>query len=455
MAEPEVRLPYETRARRKHKKARTGCGICKKRRIKCDEGKPACANCVKHRVRCDFARLHSLAANETSAQTQAQFPLHVHSPNSTPPSRADEQVPVDIRRFELRTPPLAGGGHSSQLDHDLAQIPAKELIRLELLHNYNTLTSLTLSGDPVLKNVWRINVPKVGFSYTFVLRSIFALSALHISLYSVEKRELYLKAARCQHSAALQDIVAELSHLTSENCSAIYIASVLTFFYAWASPHQEGDTFLINDSGPSEWISSLKGVNEISRTWKMDLCNGPFGMLFQLGNSGVEVITAKHQTSTAWMSTTEHIQLTSLRRTIASAAYNVQAAAVYKKSIDVLEVCFCTSFFSSNVYRSQVSNPITQHDFTSESSLPVTATTIVHWWLFTMEDDFIEFLNKRDPLTLVIFCHFCVLLKSLSSYWWTQGWLSNPLREIWNVLDERHRLWIRWPIEEIGWSPSM
>lgn len=71
-----------------------------------------------------------------------------------------------------------------------------------------------------------------------------------------------------------------------------------------------------------------------------------------------------------------------------------------------------------------------------------------------MDDQFIEMLNQRSPLALVVFAHFAVLLKYLGSCWWMQGWPTHLLQEIWEHLDQEHRVWIRWPIEEIGWLPS-
>ncbi|TVY16401.1 putative transcriptional regulatory protein, partial [Lachnellula arida] len=34
-------------------KTRTGCGICRKRRIKCDEQKPSCYHCIRSGWKCD------------------------------------------------------------------------------------------------------------------------------------------------------------------------------------------------------------------------------------------------------------------------------------------------------------------------------------------------------------------------------------------------------------------
>jgi hypothetical protein len=35
-----------------------------------------------------------------------------------------------------------------------------------------------------------------------------------------------------------------------------------------------------------------------------------------------------------------------------------------------------------------------------------------------------------------------------------EGWSIHLISGIYDSLDEEHRLWLRWPMEEIGWVPS-
>lgn len=44
-----------TKTRRHHSKSRTGCTVCKTRRIKCDETKPACRQCVNYDRQCSYS----------------------------------------------------------------------------------------------------------------------------------------------------------------------------------------------------------------------------------------------------------------------------------------------------------------------------------------------------------------------------------------------------------------
>ncbi|KAL7783450.1 hypothetical protein V8C37DRAFT_397117 [Trichoderma ceciliae] len=421
---------HEPRARRRHQKSRAGCGICKRRKIKCDEGKPSCANCARHGVECDFPRSMTTPPRNTEAASRS------------PPNRT--QIPAP---------------GNAVIPDGFGRIPILESIHLELLHNFTTLTSQTLSGDPVLKNLWRINVPKVGFAHDFVMRSIFALSALHMSLFATDKREFYLNIARSEHGAALREISSVLSHVTAENCSAIYIAATLTFLYAWACPRQPGDFFLVSNAGVAEWVFLLQGVRSISESWATELRQGPFSPMFRLGHSRIEYGTRDYRTSAAWLSSVEHAQLMYLRRTVMQAASDAQATAVYQENIENLETCFCSVLgASSNASPGQGCSPMSPQGVMDGGALPVAPvvlTSTIYAWLYKMNHSFIELLVQRDSLALVIFAHFCVLVKFLGGCWWMNGWSTHLLQEIWDLLDEEHRLWIRWPIEEIGWRPRV
>lgn len=52
---------------------------------------------------------------------------------------------------------------------------------LELLYNFVTLTSFTLSCNEFIKILWQTNAVKVGLKCEYVMLSILALSALHLA----------------------------------------------------------------------------------------------------------------------------------------------------------------------------------------------------------------------------------------------------------------------------------
>ncbi|KAF8861970.1 hypothetical protein BDZ45DRAFT_234475 [Acephala macrosclerotiorum] len=47
--------------RRVHKKTRTGCTQCKRRKVKCDQRKPSCASCKRQNRKCSLEFLTPMA----------------------------------------------------------------------------------------------------------------------------------------------------------------------------------------------------------------------------------------------------------------------------------------------------------------------------------------------------------------------------------------------------------
>lgn len=74
-------------------------------------------------------------------------------------------------------------------------------------------------------------------------------------------------------------------------------------------------------------------------------------------------------------------------------------------------------------------------------------------WQFTINDSFLPLLQEMKQEAIVIFSYSLVIYNALSWNRWLQGWDSFLLSRVWEVLDEEHRLWIQWPIEQIGWVP--
>ncbi|TPX13403.1 uncharacterized protein E0L32_006133 [Thyridium curvatum] len=450
MPEQSAAVPYEPRVRKGHRKVRTGCITCKRRKVKCDEGKPVCANCLKYGVQCGYGE-HRLTHRDRGTAPSTPTALAVPAPVSVLDSISE---PTPGASSEYGNPSFQPSDGSAG---DLP--PALNSTHLELLHNFTTLTCHTLSGDPMMRNVWRLNVPQVGFRHDYVMRSVLALSALHMSFFSADRRrDSYLRVARSEHGAALPQIARALGRATADNCSALYISASLTFIYAWATPRQPGDLFLVGSLGTGDWVSLLRGVRSIIETWRAELLRGPFSTMFQ---SGVRYLAgaAELRSTPDWLATAEHAQLVHLAALVAQAAATREDAEALRRSIDDLEDSFCALAAGG---RGAGASPGTGGagggspggGALRNPGAPWALTSNVYSWLLKMGEPFIEMLKRRDPLALVIFAHFCVVLNSLENWWWMQGWSTHLLQEIWDLLDEEHRVWIRWPIEEIGWRPK-
>lgn len=74
-------------------------------------------------------------------------------------------------------------------------------------------------------------------------------------------------------------------------------------------------------------------------------------------------------------------------------------------------------------------------------------------WHFIMAEDFMPLLKQMKQEAVAIFAHSLIILNALEGNRWLYGWDTFLMSRIWDILDDEHRLWIQWPIEEIGWVP--
>lgn len=96
----------------------------------------------------------------------------------------------------------------------------------ELLNNFCTETYHTIHRDPVQQSVWKDSVPRIARSFDFVMHSLLALSALHLS-YLYPQEESYALQALLHHQFSIHLARKVLPRITNENCSALYIFSML------------------------------------------------------------------------------------------------------------------------------------------------------------------------------------------------------------------------------------
>lgn len=75
------------------------------------------------------------------------------------------------------------------------------------------------------------------------------------------------------------------------------------------------------------------------------------------------------------------------------------------------------------------------------------------FWLYRVSDDFVLCLQQRQPMALVIYAHFVVLLKTMDWTWIIGCWPSHLMAQIYGSLDESWRVRVRWPMEQVGWQP--
>jgi hypothetical protein len=301
------------------------------------------------------------------------------------------------------------------------------MLDLELLHNFSTSTCLTIHNDPALKALWKINVPQLGFQSDLVMRGILAVSALHMARFSPDKREFYLSQALVHHQSGLRNAASILPHVTEENCTELYIFSALTLVVNLASPRSSQEFLTIGQAGIAEWLSLLKGIHSIITTARAALRKSMLAPMFDEGerrNSLREACAAEM--------TAEEDPLQDLRHYLNRSSIDEKTFHLCHHAVEELRKSFSLAFKAK------------PHDHESVD---------VFVWFFRVPEEYFELLHNHCQEAIAVFGYFCVLLKYVDYKWWMEGSSLDLLETVYELLDEEHKLWIRWPIEEIGWIP--
>ncbi|KAL4797206.1 hypothetical protein BDV19DRAFT_377653 [Aspergillus venezuelensis] len=362
--------------RRTHRKSRAGCLQCKRRKVKCDEGKPVCHKCTVHGVPCSF--------NSISRQNIGDLSDSLASTSDHVPERSRQASPAP--RSDMGQPPPA-----------LTPIPAGlSITDLELLHNYMINTCYTLSRVPAIQAVWRDQAPRIGFSAPFVLHAILAVSALHLGHLEPSRRASCIAQARTHHDAAITAVIPNLEQLTSENAVALFLFSSLTCIFSCATVHgtDEGNFLLLfEQDNLSHWVHLFRGIKTILEHGNDDLTKGTLAPIFRNGDFR-----------------------TAVRRD--------------PKTLEQGQMLACTLVVTLKPN--------------------VLETADVFAWMLESSDEYLDLLRRGSSTALIIFSFWCVAAKQLDWSWWAKGLAGRLLGQVHAELDERVRVWLRWPMEQIG-----
>jgi hypothetical protein len=274
--------------------------------------------------------------------------------------------------------------------------------------------------------MWRVIAPQLGFVHHFVMRGILALSALHLAHSRPSHRDKFISQAIMHHQAGLIAVTPILPNITKENCSAVYLFSTVTFLLTLASPRKPGDLLVMGESGIAEWLTLFRGVQVIVSSFHEDLKSGILGPMFSLGERRSRTRDEQSESSE------ENHHLGLLRYVIRENVIDQHLFDIYMAAIDQLQKSLAVAY--SGIYH------------TLESS-------DVFIFLFCVSEEYLLLLKDRTQESLAVFAHFCIIAKRLENNWWAEGWSGHLMSQIYALLDAEHRLWIRWPMEEIGWLP--
>lgn len=215
-----------------------------------------------------------------------------------------------------------------------------------------------------------------------------------------------------------------MTRMDPENLEDLWIFSVLTVYFALGSPQTPNVPFEAGHNMLPEWVFLFNGVHHI------------FNALHAIPYSGILSPIIKHGTDRWNLSHCPENEsanvLADLSASIEETVHDEKDLAIYRHAIHELKF--------------QLNMVLTSHPH----DLDIMDAFV---WHFAMAEEYMPLLQQGRQEAVAIFAHSLIIFNAVSRSTWLHGWDTILLARSYDVLDYEHRLWIQWPIEEIGWVP--
>ncbi|KAI9172817.1 Sterol uptake control protein [Paramyrothecium foliicola] len=214
-----------------HRKVRTGCKSCKRRRVKCDETRPGCKNCERHSLECTYLA-------------------------TAPDPRLLDSAVVEFSPFSYSD--------------------------FKLLHHWNVETAESLAPNSSLQRAMREVIPLLAINHEYLMHALLAVASLHKAYLRPIEAEKYELQATHHQNLALPLYRTALACVTEVNCHALYACGHLVTKSAFASRHLRRN--LVSSSSTEnapEFIYLLRGsfsIHDCAYEW---LSRGPLGFCLE------------------------------------------------------------------------------------------------------------------------------------------------------------------------------
>ncbi|KAI9148775.1 Sterol uptake control protein [Paramyrothecium foliicola] len=394
--------------RRSHKKSRNGCQTCKTRRVKCDEAKPACGNCIRSCFTCDFAAAKSVPLKTTELQRPVR----------------KRGRPRKVWPAKLPSPEAESNSNDTGSDTRLSpSAPALNVDDLQLLHHYMSDEPLTSDDDLA----WRNEVPSLSFDHHYDLRLILAFSALHLARLKPTEAAKYENLAEAHLLPAIREVMDLLPHINNQNCSALYVATVLICRCIFAKTPRRGDLLVVANDSQVAWWEMFRGVRYVIETMGADaVLTGPLAPSTTQEKTQDTRAMGRKDPQIDWEEPLGELANLATRY---DKPYQNLLESVHQALSDSFRAVFGTA---------------------EEPELRTLGKTpAVMRWLYFIEDDFIAPFKEKSPPALILLAYFAVLLQTLDHIWYMKGWAKHILEGVREAIDTRYAAWLLWPTKQL------
>jgi hypothetical protein len=324
----------------------------------------------------------------------------------------------------------------------------------QLLHHFATETSATITQNASARAAWCAAVPQLTSNHAFVIKGVFAITALHLSRSVTAERERSLlhAIAAAQMNTGLIRYRDSVSNVTAENAEALFLYSVTATSYTLLVTADECHDLLQSISDGSQepaqreasiiglihavttilrcfrgvrvilvpcWHQIAKGILSpvINRDWS------PYPI--PSSPQAVEEDCKLREIETLWMQPGRRYEFW----------FDILIQALKKLREDfalVSQLIADTAFDIKQGIRQDF-------DWSATAS-----------WLVGAPPGFTNLLEQRKPEAWVILAHYAILASKASKIWWFKDLAPNIVSTAALVLNADMWKWIEWPVSVVG-----
>ncbi|KAK2752596.1 hypothetical protein FQN55_006709 [Onygenales sp. PD_40] len=158
-------------SRKPHRKSRTGCSNCKKRRVKCDETKPGCKKCAAYGISCDYAESQLVPKSKSAFPFASKF-AETRAIDSTTYSLAMSEL-ADKIESALRLAP-----NTNDEFHMVSR--ASHTKGIEAFHHFINLSNDNPALTETGRDVTNGDMLRVAFQTPYLMHAILGVATTNL-----------------------------------------------------------------------------------------------------------------------------------------------------------------------------------------------------------------------------------------------------------------------------------
>jgi hypothetical protein len=348
---------------------------------KCDEHQP-CRNCIRRREYCS---------------------LEIRSP------QPQSSLPFLVRMSRI------------------VALPAEEwAMELFLMHHYSNEVAYSFSDDPLLRHMWKDEVPTQALYHPFLMHAVISVSALHLIHVSPNANPSYMQLVQKHNKIALSTLHALLLNITKDNCDAVFLCSSLTSIASFYEFSLSSD--LMSDKKEicekiAELCNVIRGVRTVSVAAQDWIENGP---LRPISNAHAIARTERYD-----MPEDINLKLQELKSFVLEDQRKTKQRLALEEAMEKLEELYTDILFGLENFKIESGSFIKYLTFLSPY--------------------FIGMLRDADANALLLFAYFSALSAKVPAKWYCNKRFGRiSIKLVQQVLDAKLHSWLEWPKQYMG-----